>query len=142
MGNYIRSFGEMTKGDFQTAGGKAANLGELTQNGFNVPMGFCVTSNSLSYLVEENHLQEKIDSIIATFTFENLKDSEEKSAKIRDLIIQAEIPSDLLQEIHVTVLKGHFLANTKFYISPHKLQWRYTNVVERSPTNQSFHTSD
>lgn len=103
MVKYIRSFGEMTKGDFQTAGGKAANLGELTQNGFNVPMGFCVTSNSLSYLVEENHLQKKIDSIIATFTFENFKDSEEKSAKIRDLIIQAKIPSDLLQEIHDAV---------------------------------------
>lgn len=64
MGKYIRSFGEMTKGDFQTAGGKAANLGELTLNGFNVPDGFCVTSDSLAYLVEENKLQEKIDSII------------------------------------------------------------------------------
>lgn len=103
MRKYIRSFGEMTKGDFQTAGGKAANLGELTQKGFNVPDGFCVTSDSLPYLIQENHLQEQIDAIIATFVFDNFKDSEEKSTKLRDLVIKSEIPSDLRQEIHEAV---------------------------------------
>ena len=44
MGKFVNTFGEMTKEDIQEAGGKAANLGELTQNGFNVPPGFCVTS--------------------------------------------------------------------------------------------------
>jgi pyruvate,water dikinase len=48
MKKFVRSFGEMTKKDIQEAGGKAANLGELTQNGFNVPPGFCITSDAFS----------------------------------------------------------------------------------------------
>ena len=41
MGRFVKAFEEMTKKDIQEAGGKAANLGELTQNNFNVPPGFC-----------------------------------------------------------------------------------------------------
>ena len=32
MAKFVKTFGEMTKEDIQEAGGKAANLGELTQN--------------------------------------------------------------------------------------------------------------
>jgi phosphoenolpyruvate synthase/pyruvate phosphate dikinase len=42
MGKFAKKFIEMTRKDFQEAGGKAANLGELTRSGFNVPAGFCV----------------------------------------------------------------------------------------------------
>jgi pyruvate,water dikinase len=53
MRRFVKMFGEMTKRDSQEAGGKAANLGELQQNGFNVPSGFCVTSGSLSYVIDQ-----------------------------------------------------------------------------------------
>jgi len=96
-------FGEMNKKDTQEAGGKAANLGELTQNGFNVPAGFCVTSESLFYHIAQNNIQAKIDNIVATFDYEDFGGIEEKTGHIRDLIINAEIPQDLFQEIRETI---------------------------------------
>ena len=99
MAKFVKTFGEMTKEDIQEAGGKAANLGELTQNGFNVPPGFCVTSESLSYHTEKNNLQPKIDAIAADFDYEDFGEMEEKTAQIRDLIANAEIPDDLYKEI-------------------------------------------
>ncbi len=99
MAKFVKTFGEMTMEDIQEAGGKAANLGELTQNGFNVPPGFCVTSESLSYHTEKNNLQPEIDAIAADFDYEDFGEMDEKTAKIRDLIANAEIPDDLYKEI-------------------------------------------
>jgi len=99
MAKFVKTFGEMTKEDIQEAGGKAANLGELTQNGFNVPPGFCVTSESLSYHTEKNNVQPEIDAIAADFDYEDFGKMDEKTAKIRGLIAKAEIPDDLYKEI-------------------------------------------
>jgi pyruvate,water dikinase len=103
MGKFAKKFSEMTKKDFQEAGGKAANLGELTQSGFNVPAGFCVTSDSLFYHTEKSNLQPKIDAIIAEFDYEDLGRMDEKTAQIRGLIQNAEIPPDLLEEIRQAI---------------------------------------
>lgn len=103
MRKHVKMFGEMNKKDTQEAGGKAANLGELTQNGFNVPAGFCVTSESLFYHIAQNNIQAKIDNIVATFDYEDFGGIEEKTGRIRDLIINAEIPQDLFQEIRETI---------------------------------------
>jgi len=99
MGKFVKTFGEMTREDIQEAGGKAANLGELTQNGYNIPPGFCVTSESLSYHTEKNNLQPEIDAIAANFDYEDFGEMEEKTAQIQDLIANAEIPKDLYKEI-------------------------------------------
>ena len=103
MGRFVRHFGEMTRGDFQQAGGKAANLGELTQSGFNVPHGFCVTSDALSYLIERNSIQPSIDAIAAEFDYDDYESVESKTAEIRSLITSAEIPEDLTAELTDTI---------------------------------------
>lgn len=99
MGKFVKTFGEMTKKDFQDAGGKAANLGELTQNKFNVPPGFCVTSDALFHHIDQNDLQSKIDAIAEGLDYEDFGGMDEKTTQIRDLIHSAEIPQDLMQEI-------------------------------------------
>lgn len=103
MRRYVKKFGEMTKEDIQEAGGKAANLGELTQNGFNVPPGFCVTSESLFYHMDQNGLQPKIDELVASLDYEDYGGVEEKTSRIRDLISNARIPQDLFQEIREAI---------------------------------------
>lgn len=99
MGKFVKTFGEMSKKDIQEAGGKAANLGELTQNGFNVPSGFCVTSDSLFHHIEQNNLQPLIDTIVAGFDYEDFGGMEDKTAEIRGLITDADIHEDLYKEI-------------------------------------------
>ncbi len=96
---FVKSFTEMTKKDTQEAGGKAANLGELTQGDFNVPRGFCVTSDSLSHLIDQNDLEPQIDAIIAGFNYEDFEGMEDETAEIRNLIIHADIPKDLYGEL-------------------------------------------
>ena len=95
----------MTRRDIQEAGGKAANLGELTRNHFNVPRGFCVTSDSLTYHVDQNKLQSEIDSIIDDFNYEDFGSVEEKTAVIRTLIINADIPEELQSELSAAIDK-------------------------------------
>jgi len=103
MKRFIRSFNEMTKQDIHEAGGKAANLGELSQNGFNVPSGFCVTSDALFHHIEQSHLQDKIDAIVTTFDYDDFMGMEGKTAEIRNFISNADIPDDLYKEIGQTI---------------------------------------
>ena len=103
MANFIRTFGEMSRDDFQLAGGKAANLGELTQAGFNVPPGFCVTSTALPYVIEANGLQPQIDALAQGLDPEDMGNFDDRTARIRDLINTADIPADLLGEIRQAI---------------------------------------
>ena len=99
MRRYVLAFEEMTKNDFQEAGGKAANLGELTQKRFNVPPGFSVTSNCLPYLIEFNQLQPTIDTIVGSFDYGSTQRMEEKTSRIRDLIVNSLMPDDMSQSM-------------------------------------------
>jgi pyruvate,water dikinase len=103
MGRFVKHFGEMTRGNFQQAGGKAANLGELTQAGFNVPPGFCVISDALAYLIEHNSIQSRIDAIAAELDYDDFESMESKTAQIRSLITSAEIPEDLMAQLADTI---------------------------------------
>jgi pyruvate,water dikinase len=96
---YVKCIDKMTKEEFQETGGKAANLGEMSHNGFNVPGGFCVTGKSLDYLLESGHLMPKIMEIVGTMNFDDYGDIESKAAEIRRMIAEAPMPEDLLAEI-------------------------------------------
>jgi phosphoenolpyruvate synthase/pyruvate phosphate dikinase len=105
MRKFVKSFKEMGNKDFQEAGGKAANLGELTQAGFNVPPGFCVTSDSLFHLIDHNDLRAKIKAIVAQFDYEDYGRIETQTGEIRELIRGAEIPEDLYLEIKEAIFE-------------------------------------
>ena len=96
---YVKRLDEMTKEEYQETGGKAANLGELIRNGYNVPGGFCVTGRSLETLLERNALEPGIMEIVGTMDFDNYGDVEGKSARIRQMITEAPMPEDLLEQI-------------------------------------------
>ena len=53
---YTLFFDEIDKKDLPLVGGKGANLGEMTKAGFNVPYGFCVTTESYKEFIEQNNL--------------------------------------------------------------------------------------
>jgi pyruvate,water dikinase len=56
----IRSFGDLTRADVRYAGGKGANLGELTRAGLPVPPGFVVGAPAYAAFVEARGLRERI----------------------------------------------------------------------------------
>jgi pyruvate,water dikinase len=67
MGDYIRWFAELTKGDTDVAGGKGANLGEMTHAGLPVPPGFTITAAAFREFINVTGLrafiQDEIDRV-------------------------------------------------------------------------------
>ncbi|AGJ62643.1 Phosphoenolpyruvate synthase/pyruvate phosphatedikinase [Sulfolobus islandicus LAL14/1] len=79
----------------QLAGGKGANLGELTSIGVRVPPAFILTSKAFKYFLEYNNLFDKIRE-----TLNSCETSEEASEKIKQLIKNAKIPEKLSSMIY------------------------------------------
>ncbi len=81
---YIKAFSEIKKDDIAIAGGKGANLGEMTQAGIPVPPGVVLTADAYDCFMQENGI-------------EPLKF--EKAADIRSAILLAGIPAKIEEEI-------------------------------------------
>ena len=56
----ILDFTQIHKDDVLTAGGKGANLGEMTTTGIPVPKGFVITADAYREFLKENHIDEFI----------------------------------------------------------------------------------
>lgn len=99
MFQYAVPLKEISAEQFQEFGGKAAHLGELTKAGYNVPPGFCIKCNGYDCMIESNSLNGQILDIAKCINFNDLKDIEEKTAQIRSLITNAQIPKEVEDEI-------------------------------------------
>jgi rifampicin phosphotransferase len=64
---FIKRFDELRRDDIEQAGGKGANLGELTHAGLPVPPGFVIMTDAYRSYVAEHQLAEKI-AALATAT--------------------------------------------------------------------------
>jgi rifampicin phosphotransferase len=84
------TFGQLRKDDIPIAGGKGANLGELTSIGVPVPFGFVITTAAYEKFVAENRLQDAI-------MLELLKRKDGET--IRELFLQEQIPNETEQAI-------------------------------------------
>jgi len=62
---FIKHFGELASSDIDQAGGKAANLGELTRAGLPVPPGFVVLTEAYRAYIAEHQLHEQITALAA-----------------------------------------------------------------------------
>ncbi len=94
----IRDFRELRKNSIPEAGGKGANLGEMTAAGINVPDGFVVTSEAYRTFLRENDLEK----IICRELEEAGSDAgklTEAADRIRDGILSAPIPSRIREAV-------------------------------------------
>jgi len=81
-------------------GGKGANLNKLVKLGVPVPPGFVVTSWAFDYFMESNGLRDKIISTIRELVREGKPEEYEEASKaIKSLLLNAEVPKDLADEI-------------------------------------------
>jgi phosphoenolpyruvate synthase/pyruvate phosphate dikinase len=62
---FIQQFGELGSSDIDQAGGKAANLGELTRAGLPVPPGFVVLTEAYRAYIAEHQLEDHIIALAA-----------------------------------------------------------------------------
>ncbi|HVO77859.1 MAG TPA: phosphoenolpyruvate synthase, partial [Methanomassiliicoccales archaeon] len=95
----IVSIAELGAEDIPIAGGKAANLGELTSAGFNVPGGFVLTTAAYDNFLEENGLVPKVEAAMKKVDVKSETSLQEISVGIRREFDEGEMPEDLRQEI-------------------------------------------
>ncbi|MDB5147036.1 MAG: phosphoenolpyruvate synthase [Mucilaginibacter sp.] len=97
---YILAFQDTDRSKFMTAGGKGANLGELSGiKGIQVPDGFCINTEAYKKITENNReLNDLIDEL-TRFKAEERGNVSKVSAKIRMVIENISIPEDMAEEI-------------------------------------------
>jgi len=95
----IRSFNQITKKDVSVAGGKGASLGEMTKVGLQVPPGFVVLAGAFDRFLEETVLDSEVEAILKKVNHKDINSVNKASAEIRDLIMDAQMPKDLIKNI-------------------------------------------
>ena len=85
----IKKLNQISKKDIRIVGSKAANLGELYKNGFNVPWGLVVTTDSYNGFLEHNHLRDKITALIQRLDIKNTGNLENLAGEIKLLFKRA-----------------------------------------------------
>lgn len=95
----ITWFAELDKSAVAVAGGKGANLGELTQIGLPVPPGFVITTAAYDAFVDANQLRVQIIDLATHTRANDPATLEVASDEIRALFMQGQIPADRATEI-------------------------------------------
>lgn len=96
---YTIPFTQLNKTHISTAGGKGANLGEMTTAGFPVPPGFVLTTEAYDAFVQAHGLQRQIVELACTVALDDPQSSEAASAKIRQLFLSADVPADIADAV-------------------------------------------
>src|SRR4030042_2358666 len=91
--DFIKWFSEMDKNSINTAGGKGANLAEMYNTKVNVPPGFIITAQAYDYFIEKAGLKEQIKKLLEGIDYENTKELNEITEKIRNLIERGNFPT-------------------------------------------------
>ncbi|MGE7588634.1 phosphoenolpyruvate synthase [Peribacillus sp. NPDC101480] len=105
MGSLVLGFQEMEKTQLLLVGGKGLNLGELSKiEGIQVPEGFCVTTVGYQKAIEQNETYQALLDRLTILKVEDREQIGEISRKIRQIIKDVEIPSDVVKAV------THFLS--------------------------------
>lgn len=92
-------FDQISKHDIAIAGGKGANLGEMTTAGIPVPNGFVVTSKAYYDFLDKTSLKQKILTELSGLDHNDNAKLNEASKRIKTAIMEAELPGELAEEI-------------------------------------------
>lgn len=95
----IKWFSEMSNKDIAIAGGKGASLAEMYNFGFPIPPGFAITAQAYQYFINKTGLKDKIMNVLNGLDIEDTEKLEKDAKIIQKMIVEAEMPEDLKEEI-------------------------------------------
>ncbi|ADR36222.1 phosphoenolpyruvate synthase [Oceanithermus profundus DSM 14977] len=100
---WVKWFSEVGIHDVPLVGGKNASLGEMLRTlgevGVRVPDGFAITAEAYRYYLREAGLEDKIRALLDGWDRSDPADLIRRARRIRNMIVRAECPEDLRQEI-------------------------------------------
>ena len=85
---FIAWFDELSKEDIALAGGKGANLAEMTRAKIPVPPGFIVTSNAYSHFLEQAKLGRETRQLLEPLDIEDSQELKKASDKIKEIFFK------------------------------------------------------
>lgn len=96
----VLSLKELTASQLMLAGGKAMNLGKLSDiNGIHVPEGFCVTTGVFRQAVANSGLYQSLLGQLKTLSPGHREQIAEISRQIRQLIIEVPFPAEVTEAV-------------------------------------------
>lgn len=100
MSSLVIGFQEMGKTEHLLVGGKGLNLGELSKiQGIEVPEGFCITTTGYQMAIEQNEMFQALLDQLMVLNVEERHQISEISSKIRQLMMDVDIPSDVVSAV-------------------------------------------
>jgi len=96
----VKPIADLSKADVPFAGGKGANLGELTAAGLPVPPGFVVGAPVYAAFVSRTGLRERIEARLAGLDVDDSAALESAAQDCRALVEAEPIPDDIAEAIH------------------------------------------
>jgi rifampicin phosphotransferase len=100
MSSLVLDFQEMEKTQLLLVGGKGLHLGELSKiDGIQVPEGFCVTTVGFQKAIEQNETYHALLDQLTTLKAEDRDQIAEISRKLRQILMDVEIPSDVVKAV-------------------------------------------
>jgi pyruvate,water dikinase len=91
----LRPFSDLSRGDVDYAGGKGANLGELTRAGVPVPQGFVVGAPAYGAFCDEGGLRARIEERLHSIDVEDTAALEAATADVRAMVESEPVPPAL-----------------------------------------------
>jgi pyruvate,water dikinase len=95
----VKWFEEIGKSDVSKAGGKGANLGELTSAGLPVPPGFVVTAQAYQLFTTASGLSQRIASAMEGLNVDDTFELQTRAKEIQQMIVSTDMPSNIKNEI-------------------------------------------
>ena len=97
--NFVEFFKQLGKEDIPIAGGKGANLGELTNAGIPVPPGFVITSETYRKFITDTGIVDEINNMLANLDINDTPQLQKVSNDIKNLITNTDIPEGIQRVI-------------------------------------------
>lgn len=100
MSSLVLGLHEIEKTQLSLVGGKGLHLGELSKiQGIQVPEGFCVTTVGYQKAIEQNETLQVLLDQLAMLKVEDRDQIGNISRKIRQIIMEVDIPSDVVKAV-------------------------------------------
>jgi pyruvate, water dikinase len=95
----IRPFSELSSADVPYAGGKGANLGQLTRSGFPVPPGFVVGAPAYAAFRSETGLSERLAAVLEGLDVDDTDALQRAAEQAQQLVRDSIVPASLADAI-------------------------------------------
>src|SRR5512144_3385800 len=101
----LRRFEDLSKQDTDYAGGKGANLGEMTAAGLPVPPGFVVGASSYALFCDTGGLRDRIEERLSAVDVDDTAALDAATREVRTMVEAEPVPDEVATEVRNAYLE-------------------------------------